>query len=134
MKKIVVTGVSRGLGLALSKALLEAGYGVIGLGRGDSPAFTALEAAHPGQTAYVQADMTELQALSDIARHISKAYGPIYGLVNNAGIGAARSMVVCWRRAAMCMWPAASSPRPVCRPRVPFRPALPRTALCMPAR
>jgi 3-oxoacyl-[acyl-carrier protein] reductase len=73
----------------LSKALLEAGYGVIGLGRGDSPAFTALEAAHPGQTAYVQADMTELQALSDIARHISKAYGPIYGLVNNAGIGAA---------------------------------------------
>ena len=56
MKKIVVTGVSRGLGLALSKALLEAGYGVIGLGRGDSPAFTALEAAHPGQTAYVQAD------------------------------------------------------------------------------
>lgn len=89
MKKVVVTGVSRGLGLALSKALLAEGYGVIGLGRGESPAFLTLEADYPGQIAYVQADMTELHALSDIARHISKAYGPIYGLVNNAGIGAA---------------------------------------------
>ncbi|MFO1259791.1 MAG: SDR family NAD(P)-dependent oxidoreductase [Sphingomonadaceae bacterium] len=89
MKKIVVTGVSRGLGLALARALLAEGYGVVGLGRGDSPAFLALEAEFPGQIAYVQADMTELHALSDIARHISKVYGPIYGLVNNAGIGAA---------------------------------------------
>ena len=43
MKKIVVTGVSRGLGLALARALLAEGYGVVGLGRGDSPAFLALE-------------------------------------------------------------------------------------------
>lgn len=89
MKKIVVTGVSRGLGLALAKALLEAGYGVIGLGRGESPAFRALEAEHPGQTAYVQGDMADIAALSDIARTITKSYGPVYGLVNNAAIGGA---------------------------------------------
>lgn len=89
MKNIVVTGVSRGLGLVLAKALLAEGYGVIGLGRGASEAFTALGEDYPDQTAYVQGDMTELHALSDIARQISKAYGPIYGLVNNAGIGGA---------------------------------------------
>ncbi|MCB2015652.1 MAG: SDR family NAD(P)-dependent oxidoreductase [Sphingobium sp.] len=86
-RTVVVTGVSRGLGLELAKALLAEGYRVVGLGRGESEAFTALGSDYPEQVAYVRADMTDLAGLADVARHIGKAFGPIYGLVNNAGIG-----------------------------------------------
>lgn len=87
MKTVVVTGVSRGLGLAIAQALLAEGYRVVGLGRGESEAFTALAGTWPGQVEYVRGDMTDLHALADVARHIGKAFSPIYGLVNNAGIG-----------------------------------------------
>ena len=87
MKTVVVTGVSRGLGLAIAQALLAEGYRVVGLGRGESGAFTALAETYPGQVEYVRGDLTDLHGLADVARHIGKAFAPIYGLVNNAGIG-----------------------------------------------
>lgn len=84
---VLVTGVSRGLGLEMAKTLLEEGYRVVGLGRGESESFIALGEDYPGQVEYVRGDMTDLAGLADIARHVGKAYGPIYGLVNNAGLG-----------------------------------------------
>lgn len=87
MKTVVVTGVSRGLGLAIAQALLVEGYRVVGLGRGESAAFTALAGTYPGQVEYVRGDMTDLHGLADVARNIGKAFAPIYGLVNNAGVG-----------------------------------------------
>ena len=87
MKTVVVTGVSRGIGLAIAQALLADGYHVVGIGRGESEAFTALTGAWPGQVDYVQADMADAAIITDAARHITKAFAPIYGLVNNAGVG-----------------------------------------------
>lgn len=86
-KTVVITGVSRGIGLAIAGALLRDGYRVVGLGRGESEAFTALGGDHPGRVEYVQGDMTDLGGLTEAARHIGKAFGSIYGLVNNAGLG-----------------------------------------------
>jgi 3-oxoacyl-[acyl-carrier protein] reductase len=89
MKSVLVTGVSRGLGLAIAKLLLAEGYCVIGLGRSEGHDFMALEADYPGQCRYTQADMGDLVALPNVARKIGKVHGPIYGLVNNAAIGQA---------------------------------------------
>lgn len=86
-KRVVVTGVSRGLGLALAQALLAEGYHVVGLGRGESEEFLALGGQYPGRVDYVRGDLADQAGLADVARHIGKAFGPIYGLVNNAGVG-----------------------------------------------
>jgi 3-oxoacyl-[acyl-carrier protein] reductase len=67
MKKVVVTGASRGLGLAIVEALLSEGYYVIGASRKESAELTA--------------------EVEIFGREVTKNEGRIYGLVNNAGIG-----------------------------------------------
>jgi 3-oxoacyl-[acyl-carrier protein] reductase len=87
MKTVVLTGVSKGLGLAIAEQLLAVGYRVIGLSRSETPALKALADAHGEKLIYQALDMSDRDAISDVARAILKQYGPVYGLVNNAGIG-----------------------------------------------
>lgn len=86
MRTVIVTGCSRGLGLAICRRLVEDGYRVIGLGRSAGD-FAALAQSHPEQAIYEEFDVSDVAAIPDRVRALNKTYKPIYGLVNNAGIG-----------------------------------------------
>lgn len=85
MRSVVVTGASRGLGLAIAEALVRSGFRVIAVARGESP---ALRAASGEALRFEAADLADLASLPALAKRL-RAQGPIYGLVNNAAIGTA---------------------------------------------
>jgi 3-oxoacyl-[acyl-carrier protein] reductase len=90
MDNIIVTGASRGIGLAIASKLAASGYGVIAVARrtGDE-----LEAAietsqqESGSLEFAALDLSEIDAIPEFVRRLRHDRGPIYGLVNNAGIG-----------------------------------------------
>ena len=88
MKTVVVTGVSRGLGLAVAQRVLsDPAFRLVGLSRTLSADFQALMQQAPGRSGFVACDIGESDALGGIVRAIAKDHGPIFGLVNNAAIG-----------------------------------------------
>ena len=52
-----------------------------------SSGFGALMEASAGRVFFEHLDMADLEALPSRARELTKRYGPLFGLVNNAGIG-----------------------------------------------
>ena len=93
MLNVLVTGGSRGLGLAIARVLAAAGYRAIAIARGESPALNAAceEARTEGRGAieFRSCDLSETGQISPLVRAIRADFGPIYGLVNNAGLGTA---------------------------------------------
>lgn len=89
MKSVMVTGVSRGLGLAIARRLLSDGepYRVVGLSRSLSPEFAALTEAHPDRVEFVSCDVGDIGALPGMVSELTRRHGAFWGLVNNAGIG-----------------------------------------------
>ena len=91
MRNVIVTGGSRGLGLAMSSALASAGYRVIAVARKLSAELTAAaaKATHEGRGAieFRACDLSDLEALAPLARALRADFGALYGLVNNAGLG-----------------------------------------------
>lgn len=85
-RTVLVTGVSRGLGLAIAARLIAEGYRVVGLGRGPG-GFAALADAHPGHAAFAPLDLGDTALLPERARALAAAHAPVWGLVNNAAIG-----------------------------------------------
>ena len=79
---VLVTGGTRGIGLGIVQALASAGLQVVALARQDSAARAAVQG-----TGFHAADLADLAALPGHVRAIRQAFGPIRGLVNNAGIG-----------------------------------------------
>ena len=89
MHSVVVTGGSRGLGLAIAEALVQSGFQVIAVARHENPTLTAAMAAHPGALHFHRWDLAEIGTLQALAASLRQTFGPIYGLVNNAAIGTA---------------------------------------------
>jgi 3-oxoacyl-[acyl-carrier protein] reductase len=89
MNKVVVTGGSRGLGLAMVETLARAGYGVIAIARTESAELASLRAAHKDAIHFQSADLAHIASLAGLAKTLRETHGAIYGLVNNAGIGTA---------------------------------------------
>ena len=87
MRTVVVTGVSRGLGLAIATRIAGDGYKVIGMSRNKSEAYEKLMSRLPGQVEFQPLDLSDIDSIAGVARETTKKSGPIYGLVNNAGIG-----------------------------------------------
>ena len=87
MSSVIVTGASRGIGLAIAQRLAASGYTAIALARTQGPALTAAMEAADGRLAYVPADLSDIDAIPDLARDLRARFGPIWGLVNNAGVG-----------------------------------------------
>jgi 3-oxoacyl-[acyl-carrier protein] reductase len=91
MRNVIVTGGSRGLGLAMGSALAGAGYRVIAVARKNSAELTAAaaKAAEEGCGAieFRPCDLSDLEALAPLVRSLRADFGALYGLVNNAGLG-----------------------------------------------
>jgi NAD(P)-dependent dehydrogenase (short-subunit alcohol dehydrogenase family) len=90
-KKIaLVTGAGRGIGKAVSEALLADGYTVVLAGRNaDALNAVAAAATQAGQTALaVPTDVTDVASVENLFAQIQSTYGRLDLLFNNAGIGA----------------------------------------------
>lgn len=83
MSTVIITGASRGLGLATATHLVEQGHFIIGVSRSLSADFDAL-CKHTGQASFVALDLADQQAVASVGRHLVKSHGPIFALVNNA--------------------------------------------------
>ncbi|WP_058188545.1 SDR family NAD(P)-dependent oxidoreductase [Terracidiphilus gabretensis] len=88
MRNVLVTGASRGLGLGIARLLTSAGYRVIGVARNDNSEFAEAraEAVNPGSFVFHCLDLAEIEKIPSFVSQLRKDHGPIYGLVNNAGI------------------------------------------------
>lgn len=94
MRNVIVTGASRGLGLAIASALAGRGYRVIGIARSESEEFRDAAASleqQPGAGPLLlkHFDLAETRSIGALITALRKQYGALYGLVNNAGIGTA---------------------------------------------
>jgi 3-oxoacyl-[acyl-carrier protein] reductase len=86
MRNVIVTGGSRGLGLAICRQLAAGGYRVIAVARNDTPELAAARANAPLH--FASFDLGDIEAMPEFVRGLRKEHGAIYGLVNNAGISA----------------------------------------------
>lgn len=83
-KVALITGSTRGIGLAIAQEFLAAGAKVILNGRGDLPAEVAANLS--GDFQYVAGDLGTDEGITQVAHAALAAYGQIDILVNNAGI------------------------------------------------
>ncbi len=91
MRSVLVTGGSRGLGLAIGQKLAAAGYRVIAVARQKNKevAAASAQAERAGQGAlhFVPFDLGRIEEIPDLVRRLRKEFGPLSGLVNNAALG-----------------------------------------------
>ena len=88
MRNILVSGGTRGVGLAIARKLATDGYRVFALGRKESDALVAATAEFPsGVMNFVPFDLANIDVIPDLIREMKVAHGPLYGLVNNAALG-----------------------------------------------
>ena len=85
----IVTGASRGIGLALAEVLAEEGYGLtISARKPDTLEATAEALRCRGyEVQSVAGNMSDESAITDVVRRHSERYGRLDVLVNNAGVG-----------------------------------------------
>lgn len=91
MRNVIVTGGSRGLGLAIADKLAGAGYQVIAVARRETEEIASLAArptgANWGSVRFKPFDLANLAELPHLVRSIHEEFGATYALVNNAGLG-----------------------------------------------
>jgi 3-oxoacyl-[acyl-carrier protein] reductase len=85
MRNVLVTGGSRGIGLAIVQRLVGAGYNVIAVARRKSDEFS--RAAKAGHLHFHACDLSDIDGIPTFVKELYEKFGAIYGLVNNAGIG-----------------------------------------------
>jgi 3-oxoacyl-[acyl-carrier protein] reductase len=90
MRNVLVTGGSRGIGLAIARRLARVGYDVIAVARRDSEELrSAIDecAAGSGSISFRACDLSDTDAIAAFVKSLRDEFGPLYGLVNNAGLG-----------------------------------------------
>jgi 3-oxoacyl-[acyl-carrier protein] reductase len=88
MRNVLISGGTRGVGLAIARKLADDGYRVFALGRKENPDLAAAIAAAPADALnFVPFDLANIDAIPDLVREMKVAHGPLYGLVNNAALG-----------------------------------------------
>jgi 3-oxoacyl-[acyl-carrier protein] reductase len=90
-RSVVVTGGSRGLGLAIVRRLLADGYTVAAVARKSNDqleaALSAAEAVRSGSLRFVPFDFDAIDQIPSLVKTLRTELGSIYGLVNNAALG-----------------------------------------------
>jgi len=85
---VLVTGGSRGLGLAVAEKLAASGYRVIAVARHKSKAAIAQAGREkPGALHFVPFDLGKIDEIPALVRSLRQEFGPLFGLVNNAALG-----------------------------------------------
>jgi 3-oxoacyl-[acyl-carrier protein] reductase len=82
----LVSGGSRGLGLAFVEGLLDAGGRVATFARSKTEAVTRLEAAAGDRFAFFTADARDPKRCGEVVREVHQKFGRIDALINNAGV------------------------------------------------
>lgn len=85
-KTALITGGSRGIGLAVATAFVEAGANCMLSSRSDTAEMQDLIAANPDRVAWVLADVTATDAPARIVAATVERFGRLDILVNNAGV------------------------------------------------
>jgi 3-oxoacyl-[acyl-carrier protein] reductase len=86
-KNVLVTGGTRGLGLAIAVRLAHDGYRVITTGRSLSAELDQAMAGESGTNlVFEPLDLAARAGLHGFVSGLVKAHGPLYGLVNNAAL------------------------------------------------
>jgi 3-oxoacyl-[acyl-carrier protein] reductase len=90
-RSVLVTGGSRGLGLAIAQKLTAAGYRTITVARTKSKEIAAAieqaERGGKGALHFVPFDLGKIDDIPGLVRDLRKEFGSLYGLVNNAALG-----------------------------------------------
>ncbi len=93
MLNVIVTGGSRGLGLAIATTLAAAGYRVIAVARAETEELRSAAATSAreqrGEIQFRAFDLTHTAQIAAFVGDLRKDFGALYGLVNNAGLGTA---------------------------------------------
>ena len=80
VKRVVVTGGSRGIGAAIVSAMAESGANILTCGRGDKPSDL------PNDVLWCQADLAQKSGCETLIDATHKQLGGVDILVNNAGV------------------------------------------------
>jgi len=90
-RSVLVTGGSRGLGLAVARRLAANGYRVVAVARKRNKevaaAMAQAERAGRGEIHFKAFDLGEIDAVAGFVRGLRREFGPLFGLVNNAALG-----------------------------------------------
>jgi 3-oxoacyl-[acyl-carrier protein] reductase len=87
MRNVVVTGGSRGIGLAIARKLAASDYNVIVVARRESDEFCEAIRDLGGTLHFRAFDLSRIDAIPGFVKSLRGEFGAIYGLINNAGIG-----------------------------------------------
>lgn len=90
MSNVIVTGGSRGIGLGIVRRLACTGYRVIAVARKESGelrrAVDEAATGGAGSIGFVAYDLSETAGMAELVKQLRKDIGPIYALINNAGM------------------------------------------------
>jgi 3-oxoacyl-[acyl-carrier protein] reductase len=90
MGNVLVTGGSRGIGLGIVRRLAKIGHNVMAVARKESPelrkAIEEFANAGAGSIRFVAYDLAETDGMAALVKQFRKDLGPIFALVNNAGM------------------------------------------------
>ncbi len=87
MRNVVVTGGTRGLGLAIAQRLAADGFRAIAVARHENDAFAAAAKLAAGSMRFRACDLSDVAGIPRLVASLTEEFGPWYGLVNNAGLG-----------------------------------------------
>ena len=89
MRNAIVTGGSRGLGLGIARRLANSGFRVIVVARTESEELGQAKGQveeSGGSLHFVSSDLADIENIPDLVKRLRQDFGPIYALVNNAGM------------------------------------------------
>src|ERR1700742_4193814 len=91
MRNVLLTGGSRGIGLAIAQKLAGAGYHVIAVARRESDelrkAIDAASSGGSGRITFRAFDLSDVDGIPSFVKGLRDEFVAVYGLVNNAGLG-----------------------------------------------